>query len=262
MSGSYIILEKIDGVAILRMNRPERYNAFGFKMAEEMERRIEDCFDEGIKVVVITGAGSAFSSGGDMKELKEEYLNRRGEFFRDLTKKLHRIITDIRLLPKPVIAMINGPAGGAGFSIAMACDLRFASDRAKFKQAYTSIGLCPDGGWTVFVPAAVGYAKAMELLLLDPVIDAKEALTLGIVCRVFPHEELEERTLEIARRLARGPLLSFAKAKALVNSSMFDHLEKQLERERQAIFQCGLTEDFEEGLNAFFEKREPVFKGI
>ncbi len=262
MAQEYVLFEKKEGVAILTMNRPERYNAMGFEMAEKMERRIEECFtDSEIKVLVITGSGKAFSSGGDMKAVKEDFSGDRKGFFRDLTKRLHRIITDIRLLPKPVIASINGPAGGAGFSLAMACDLRIASESARFKQAYTSMGLCPDGGWTVFVPAAIGSSKAMELLLTDPFIDAKQAHSLGIINFVVPDDQLRDKTWELAKKISKGPLFAFAKVKELINLRLFDLMEKQLERERQAIMECCATEDFNEALNAFFEKREAKFKG-
>jgi 2-(1,2-epoxy-1,2-dihydrophenyl)acetyl-CoA isomerase len=159
-------------------------------------------------------------------------------------------------MEKPVIASVNGAAGGAGMSLAAACDIRIAAESARFKQAYTSIGLVPDGGWTVFVPQIIGTAKAMELLLLDPMIDAKEALSLGLVHEVVPNGKLHERVKEIATRLAQGPATALGGAKALLNAAQFPTLETQLERERQRLIAQGGTRDFLERLSAF-EQRKP-----
>jgi 2-(1,2-epoxy-1,2-dihydrophenyl)acetyl-CoA isomerase len=167
----------------------------------------------------------------------------------------------MRLMEKPIIAAINGAAGGAGVSLAAACDLRLAAEGAKFKQAYTSIGLVPDGGWTAIVPQIIGPARAAELLLLDPVLDARQAAALGLVHEVVPDGSLAGRAREVATRLAQGPTTAFGGAKALVNASLFPLLEVQLERERQRIIAQGGTQDFLEGLAAFVEKREPHFHG-
>jgi len=164
-------------------------------------------------------------------------------------------------MPKPVIASINGPAAGGGLSLALACDLRIASDRATFRQAYTSVSLVPDGGLTFYMPRLVGLGKTSELIFLDRVLNAEEAEKLGLVNQVVPDAKLKEATLEVAKRLARGPSLAFARAKALLNRALINSLESQLENERQEIASSGETEDFQEALSAFFEKRDPKFLG-
>ena len=176
-------------------------------------------------------------------------------FFRDLTVPLHRAIADIRLMEKPVIAAINGAVGGAGMSLAAACDLRLTAESAKFRQAYTSMGLVPDGGWTVIVPQIIGVAKAMELLLLDPVLDAKQALTLGFVNEIVPDDKLQEKARELCTRLVQGSISACGGAKTLVNAALFPMLETQLERERQRLMTQGGTKDFVERLTAFLHRK-------
>lgn len=164
-------------------------------------------------------------------------------------------------MPKPVISAINGVASGAEFSLAMACDLRIASIDAKFKQAYTSIGLVPDGGWTILVARQIGIAKTSELLLLDPVLTAEDALNLGLVNRVVPSIELMEQAKELARQVSSKSLTVFAQGKILINQSLGFGLADQLEAERNGIMSVSETSDFVEGISAFLEKRAPEFKG-
>jgi len=264
MRDQTVLLNVEDGVATITLNRPEVLNALDLPMAEALVRAVQACVeDDGVRTVILTGAGRGFCAGGDMKAAWEHIQagGDPGHFFRDLTVPLHRAITDIRLMEKPVIAAINGAAGGAGMSLAAACDLRLAAEGAKFKQAYTSIGLVPDGGWTAIVPQIIGAARAVELLLLDPALDARQALALGLVHEVIPDDRLAERAREVATRLAHGPTTAFGGAKALVNAALFPLLEVQLERERQRIIAQGGTTDFLEGLSAFVEKRRPHFRG-
>jgi len=262
MSYKTIIFEEKDGVATITLNRPTSFNAFNSEMIKEVVDAIEKCAKNvRIKVLIITGAGKAFCSGGDLKAAKEWSGDNRGDFFRQLTKFFHRVILDIRMMPKPVIASINGSAAGGGFSLALACDLRIASDKATFRQAYTSVALVPDGGWTFHLPKLVGLGKASELIFLDKVLNAEEAEKLGLVNQVVSEAKLKEATLEVAKRLARGPSLAFARAKALLNRALTSSLESQLENERQGIALSGETEDFREALSAFFEKRKPKFQG-
>jgi len=257
-----IILEKEDGVATLTLNRPASFNALDFEMGKELVDAIEKCTKNvRIKVLIITGAGKAFCSGGDLKAVKEWAGDSLGDFFRQLTKFLDRVILDIRMMPKPVIASVNGAAAGAGFSLALACDLRIASDRAIFRQAFTSVGLVPDCGWTFHLPKLVGLGKASELIFLDKVLTAGEAEKLGLVSQVVPEAKLKEVTTEVAKQLANGPSLAFARAKALLNRAWTSSLESQLENERQRIALSGETKDFREALSAFFEKRKPKFRG-
>lgn len=262
MSYKTIIFEEEDGVATITLNRATSFNALDLEMGKELVDAIEKCTKNvQVKVLIITGAGKAFCSGGDLKAVKEWSGDNLGDFFRQLTKFLDRMILDIRMIPKPVIASVNGPAAGGGFSLALACDLRIASDKATFRQAYTSVALVPDGGWTFHLPKIVGLGKVSELVFLDKVISAEEAEKLGLVNQVVPEAKLKEATLEIANQLARGPSLAFARTKALLNRALISSLESQLENERQGIGLSGETEDFREALSAFFEKRKPKFQG-
>ncbi|HML02843.1 MAG TPA: enoyl-CoA hydratase [Candidatus Bathyarchaeia archaeon] len=261
MSYKAIIFEEEDDVATIILNRPAIFNALDSEMGEELVDAIEKCKRRArIKVLIITGAGKAFCSGGDLKAMKE-WSGDLGDFFLQLTKFLHRVILDIRMMPKPVIASINGPAAGAGFSLALACDLRIASDKATFRQAYTSVALVPDGGWTFHLPKLIGLGKASELIFLDKTLTTGEAEELGLISQVVPEAKLKEATLGVAKRLAKGPSLAFARAKDLLNRALTFSLESQLESERQQLALCGETEDFREALTAFFEKREPKFQG-
>lgn len=263
MAHETLLYEKQDAIATITLNRPEVYNALSVRMGDEFCAVIDDADrDESVRAVVLTGAGNAFCSGGDLKAANE--ARARGaavDYFRRLTDAFHRMIVDLRRLPKPILGSLNGPAGGGGFSLALACDLRIASDRLKLKQGYTSAGLTPDGGWTAVVPHLIGLAKASELIYLDPVVDAQEALRLGLVNVVVPAADLPAETAALARRLAAGPTASFGRAKALLNASIYPRLEVQLELERAGITRSAGTIDFEEGVQAFVGKRPARFAG-
>jgi 2-(1,2-epoxy-1,2-dihydrophenyl)acetyl-CoA isomerase len=257
-----LIFSKERGVATITFNDPGSYNPLSRILVEELVPAIEACRDDDeIRAVILTGAGRAFCAGGDLQGAQEHINQGRNpsNYFLDLTKPFHRFVTDLRLLPKPVIAAVNGPAAGAGFSIALVCDLRIAAESSFFRQGYTSIALVPDGGWTTFLPAIVGLGLASELIFLDRRIEAQEALRLGLVHQVVPDAELMNTAREVAERLAAGPAYAFARAKALLNTSLLDRLEGQLERERLGVGDCAGTADFREGLAAFLEKRQPRF---
>jgi len=264
MASQSVLLNMRGSVATIALNRPEILNAIDLSMAEALVRAIQSCADEDeVGAVIVTGTGRGFCAGGDMKAAWAHIQDggNVSDFFRDLTIRLHRAITDLRMLRKPVIAAVNGVTGGAGISLAAACDLRLAAESAKFKQAYTSIGLVPDGGWTAIVSQILGPANATKLLLMDPLLDAKQALALGLVHEIIQDDNLLERTRQVAAKLAGGPTTAFGRAKALLNAALLPMLETQLERERQCIIaQCG-TADFLEGLHAFVEKRGPRFRG-
>jgi 2-(1,2-epoxy-1,2-dihydrophenyl)acetyl-CoA isomerase len=184
-----------------------------------------------------------------------------GEGIRQLTKRFHFVISGIRRIPKPVIAMINGTVAGGGFSLAVACDLRICASSAKFRQAYTTSGLVPDGAWTLLVPLLIGFGKASELAYLDPVLNAKEALAMGLVNKVVEDGELEQKTRQIALQLARGATLSYAIVKENLNHSLLSLLERTLEIEREGIIKAGKSKDAKEGITAFLERRQPTFCG-
>lgn len=263
MEWKSILFERHGAVAFIIMNRPKRFNAINLELCEELVKAVEICReDEEIRAVILTGAGQAFCSGGDLKDFLETLgTPSQSHSFRDLTKPLNRLIMDIRLLPKPVIASINGSLGGAGFSLALACDLRIAADSAKFKQSYTSIGLSPDGGFTLLAGAIIGLGKASELVFLDPLLDAQQALEMGLLHKVVSVAELPTATMEWAEKLATGATKSYARTKALLNEVLLPLLEKQLELERQGVIASSQTEDYVEGLTAFLAKRRPAFQG-
>jgi 2-(1,2-epoxy-1,2-dihydrophenyl)acetyl-CoA isomerase len=263
MKYSALFFQRQGQIAIITINRPDRLNSINAELCEELVSAIEICReDEGIRAVVLTGAGSAFSSGGDLKTAREMVgTSAQSYFFRDTTKTFHRLICDLRLLPKPVIASINGSLGGGGFSLALACDLRIAADNIKLKQSYTGIGLSPDGAFTLFAGALAGLGKTSELLFLDPVLSAEQALEMGLINKVVSIENLNVATLEWAEKLASGATRAFAVSKALLNKALLSNLESQLEMERQGIIESSLSNDFIEGITAFFEKRPPKFLG-
>jgi 2-(1,2-epoxy-1,2-dihydrophenyl)acetyl-CoA isomerase len=252
-----VIFQKDDHIAVIRLNRPKAFNALDSDLFNDLIKALELCADDDdVKVVVITGEGKAFCAGGDVASFAAS-----PDIFRQLTKLLNFTITGIRYIPKPVIAMINGTTAGVGVSIAAACDLRICASSAKFKQAYTAIGLIPDGAWTLLVPLLIGFNKAAELVYLDPVFDAQEALSMSLINKLVDDGELEEETRNIALQLASGATLSFAQVKENFNNSMLGLLEKQLELERRGLIRIGKTADAREGIAAFLAKRKPVFQG-
>ncbi|HNX22442.1 MAG TPA: enoyl-CoA hydratase [Spirochaetota bacterium] len=249
---------KKDGICTITMNSPKTLNALSENLTTCLEEAFEDCFDESIRAVVLTGSGKAFCAGGDLQGMLEMGAPK---WLQQVPKKLAVVISAIRSLPKPVIAAVNGPAMGVGMSVAMACDLRIASDRASFVQSYTSVGLSPDGAWSLTVPRIIGLSKAMEMLLLDTPVKAEEALRLGMVSMVVTAESFLEETEKLAMKLAAGPTMAFARGKQLINRSLLRELECQMENERQSIMAGGASADFAEGADAVFKKRKPEFTG-
>lgn len=260
MSDKAVIWNKEDGICTITLNSPKTLNAYNFDIAKGLEAAVEDCFDENVRVVILTGADKGFCAGGDLGAASKAPEGSK-YFLGNLAKHLAVTISAIRQLPKPVIACVNGPAFGVGMSFAMACDLRIASDKAAFGQAYTSVGLNQDGAWTLMAPLTLGWSKTMEMALLDTPLSVDEALKCGFVQKVFPHEQLLEETTKIAKKLAGGATRAFANSKALLNAAMAHDLECQMERERVLMAGCADTEDFKEGCAAVFEKRRPQFKG-
>ena len=248
------------GVLTITLNRPAVLNALSGPLLDALHAALRDAAaDASIRAVVLTGAGRGFSSGADLKAgMAEADL--------DIRRLLHAhyvpVITAIRSIETPVIAAVNGVAAGAGFSLALACDLRIAADSASFVQAFVRIGLVPDAGSTFFLPRLVGYARAAELAMLGDTIDAKRAHEIGLVNRVVPDGQLMPTALELAERLARGPR-SIRLIKRLLSSSFEggNDLESQLALEGDAQAEAAASADFLEGLAAFLEKRPPHFTG-
>jgi 2-(1,2-epoxy-1,2-dihydrophenyl)acetyl-CoA isomerase len=255
-----VVLELSEGIGTIRMNRPGEMNTLNFGLTADLLKALEVCWDEGgVKAVIITGSGRTFCAGGDVVAFRDSAD--LGDTTRQMTKAFDPLISGIRRMGKPVIAMINGAAMGAGLSLAAACDLRICAASAVFRQAYTSVGLTPDGAWSLFVPMLIGFGRASELIFLDPVVDAGKALQMGLVNEVVEDGELEKTTRDRALKLIRGPLAAFAIAKDNLNRAMLTLLESQLEQERMGIMRAGRTRDAREGIASMLNKRRPEFKG-
>lgn len=264
MAYTDLIFEKKNGIGLITLNRPEKLNALGKKLIfDELPGVIKEASaDKDINVIVVTGAGRGFCSGADVGELLGPGAGgigkREGKAFMEPTGFYAR---DLRKSGKPSIAAVNGVAAGAGFSLALACDIRIASDTARFSVAQVKRGLIPDCGTTTTLPQAIGLSRALELIFTGDMIDAKEADRLGVVSRVVPAADLMKVAMELAGKIARGPAMALAMAKKLVYDSIQESLEVHLDRESFALNVLEGTEDFQEGVKSFMEKREPLFKG-
>ncbi|MBI4619035.1 MAG: enoyl-CoA hydratase [Desulfobacterales bacterium] len=259
-----IIFRKENRVATIVLNRPDSLNALGGSMREDIIDAIQDVKgDKNIGVLVITGAGRAFCAGGNIKEMEkmsvEIPLVERRAFVRGVS---HRIITEIRNLEKPVIASINGHAIGAGCNIALACDMRIASEKAKMGVGFINMGLVSDYGGLYFLPKLVGAAKALELYFTGDLIDAKEAERIGIVNKTVSPEELEKATYDLAGKIAKKAPIALGMIKEILYKGLNMDLVSELDLEANAQSICLKTEDHREGVRAFLEKREPMFKGL
>ncbi|MBI2526066.1 MAG: enoyl-CoA hydratase [Candidatus Rokubacteria bacterium] len=253
-----------DRVAVLTLNRPERLNALSRAMMDGMLEALPRLAgDPAVGALVLTGAGRGFCSGGDVKAMAEGMesgtlgLEDRAQALRakmEVSRWLHE-------MPKPTIAMVRGAAAGAGLSLALACDLRVAADSARFGTAFARVGYSGDFGGSYFLTQLVGTAKARELYFTADLLDAPQALALGLVNRVVPDSQLEEQTLALARRLARGPSVAYRYMKRNFNAAESGTLEDLLDLEAWHHTRCGMTEDHQEATRAFVDKREPVFKG-
>src|SRR5882724_10578819 len=263
MTYECLIHEVKDGIATLTLNRPERLNALGGTLRDDLHDAItRSAADPDVRVLIITGAGKGFCSGGDVKAMNEA---KEGQRERPLLEKIapgrDRTLLAMRDAPQPIIAAVNGAAAGAGMNLALACDMRLASTAAKFSQAFVKRGLHPDWGGTYFLPRVVGMAKACELIFTGAVIDAAEALRLGIVSQVLAPEELLPAAQTLARAIAAGPPIAIRLAKRGLYRNAESDLRTALEYETFAQNTCFETEDATEGIKAFVEKRPPQFKG-
>jgi 2-(1,2-epoxy-1,2-dihydrophenyl)acetyl-CoA isomerase len=258
-----LLVEASEGVLTLTLNRPHVYNAFSAQMSGELADTLKAAGrDEGVRAVVITGAGDAFCSGQDLKALEEQMADGKAPAVAELIRRQYTgLILQMRRLEKPILASVNGVAAGAGMSLALACDLRIASDKATFLQAFVNIGLVPDSGSMYFLPRLVGLTKALELCLLGERVSAEEALRLGLVSRVVPAEELPAATAELARKLASGAGKALGLTKRGLNRAFETDLGGMLEYEALLQEVAGRTADFREGVTAFKEKRPASFSG-
>ncbi|HEY0080024.1 MAG TPA: enoyl-CoA hydratase [Pyrinomonadaceae bacterium] len=245
-------------IATVMLNRPEKLNAFGGRMRLDLAEVLEQAGSEpGVRVVIITGVGRGFCTGADVSYMSELMERQDVEEFTRLLGAGRRVLTAIRQMRKPVIASINGPAYGAGFNLALACDLRIAAESASFSQSFVKVGLHPDWGGTYFLPRVVPTNLACEMFFLGDAISAERAAQLGIVNRLVPDAELAAETRKLAERLRDAPHKSIAAAKHAVYMSEETSLERMLQYETEAQLHCFQSEEARERVKAFLEKRQP-----
>ena len=257
------IIFTTDGpIATIKLNRPDKLNAFGGPMREEiLDVLAKIGADDAVRVVIVTGEGRGFSAGGDIDHLKRLRESNDEEGFRQVLANGQRITKTMRSLPKPVIAAVNGPCAGAGFSFALGCDIRIASDAATFGASFSRIGLHPDWGGSWFLPKLVGSANACELIFTGSMISAEEAQRIGLVNRVVPHAELMPTVLELATTVTKSAPRVVRLAKESIYRSLSSDMESAFTREGEVQMECFYSDDFLEGLTAFKEKRRPRFSG-
>jgi 2-(1,2-epoxy-1,2-dihydrophenyl)acetyl-CoA isomerase len=254
----------LDGVATVELNRPEALNAWNGQFGLDLLSALRGlATDDAVRAVVLTGAGRAFSSGADLKDVGggETTPDGRPDVYRILTERYHPIMFAIREMPKPVVAAVNGAAVGIGCSLALCCDLIVAAESAYFLLAFVNIGLVPDGGSSLFVPSRIGMARASELAMLGERLGAAQALDWGLINRVFPDEYLAHEAAALATRLAAGPTRSYAGTKRQLNSWLYARMSEQLELEAQLQREMFESDDFLEGAMAFAQKRPARFSG-
>ncbi|HHJ49381.1 MAG TPA: 2-(1,2-epoxy-1,2-dihydrophenyl)acetyl-CoA isomerase [Phaeodactylibacter sp.] len=259
-----ILFSVENGIATIRLNRPEVYNSFNREMALLMQQYLKECTEEGregppeIRAVIITGEGKAFSAGQDLQEIVAE---NGPDIATILSEHYNPIIQHIRSLEKPVICAVNGVAAGAGANIALACDIVLAAESASFIQAFSKIGLIPDSGGTFFLPRLIGLQRAAALMMTGEKVPAKEAQNMGMIYRAVPDRKLMSEALALASQLAQMPTKGLGLTKRALNRSLESTLDKQLAMEEELQIAASQTHDFKEGVQAFLEKRKPDFKG-
>jgi 2-(1,2-epoxy-1,2-dihydrophenyl)acetyl-CoA isomerase len=254
---STVLFEIKDSVGFITLNRPSTYNAFNREMALAVQEKLEACKSKEVRCVYISGAGKAFCSGQDLEEVTEP----NAKITRIIAEHFNPIIRLIRKLEKPVLAAVNGVAAGAGANIAFCCDVIVASQSASFIQAFSKVGLIPDSGGTYFLPRLIGWQKASALMMLGEKVTAADAERMGMVHKVFSDESFAEESIKIATTLSQMPTKALALTKLALNNSLINNYEDQLQDEEILQDRAGRTADYKEGVQAFLEKRQPLFRG-
>jgi len=261
-TGPVLLEERASGVMTLRLNRPEKLNALNVERGRALVQGVlRGAADPTVRAIVITGAGRGFCAGGDLEVLRDLRLRRADKELEGLLVAGKELCLAVATMPKPVIAAVNGPAAGGGMNIALAADIRIASDEARFCEAFAQVGLYPDFGGTYFLPRIVGRARADELFYTADMLSAEDALRIGIVSRVYPAAQFEEETRKLAERMANGAHVPFRDVKHAVLGDSPRALQAALDEEIRLQIHCFESEDCLEALNAFFEKRKPNFRG-
>lgn len=258
-----ILYTKEGPVAKITLNRPDRMNSYTSEMSDSIKKAIRNASkDKKIRAIIITGTGRAFCAGGDVKTMANRFDKPDADdiFQKQFTNR-NMIFSLLRKCNKPVIAAVNGVAAGGGLDMALACDIRIASEKARFAEVFIRRGLFPVSGGTYFLPRLVGIDKALLMLWTGDIVDAREAEKMGLVTMVVPHEELESTAMELAERLAKGPPIAMQRYKRAVYDGLKMDLEETLKYAKTIQTELSRTKDHEEGARAFVEKREPVFRG-
>jgi 2-(1,2-epoxy-1,2-dihydrophenyl)acetyl-CoA isomerase len=259
MGFSAIMLDRADGIATLTLNRPEARNALDLAMRDELGQALAELEADALtRVLVLTGAGGHFCAGGDVKAMARPHTAVEG---RQRVERLNRFVLRLFQFPKPTIAMVDGFAVGAGCNLALACDITVASERARFGEVFARIGLVPDGGGSWLLPRLVGLPRAKELVFTAEIVDAAEALRIGLVNRVVPADDLVTATMALAARIAAGPPGALGLAKSLLNRAAVLDLPGALELEALCQGEAITSKDHAEGVRAFLDKRAPRFEG-
>lgn len=262
MNDQSIRCEESDGVLTITLDRPDKLNALTDAMLQELQHAFSTAAaDKGTRCVLLTGAGKGFCPGQDLANAQEMAQGGRPRYGDHIRRNYNPLILAMCRLPKPIVAAVNGVAAGAGMSLAMACDVRIASEKASFLQAFINIGLVPDSGSSWFLPRLVGRQRALDLMLSGRKLSAGEALEWGLVNRVVPAERLMEEAAMIAARYAAAPTCAIGHIKRNLDFSAFHSLEETLELEAKAQDECGKSADHQEGMRAFMEKRTPSYQG-
>ena len=253
------ILEK-GKIALVKLNRPDALNALNPRLAQDFGRVVDQIrADKDIRAVILTGKGRAFCSGGDLAAFRG--AADPGQFLHDLAATMHQTILKVRGMNAPWIAAINGPCFGVGLSLACCCDMRIASANAKFSVGFTGVGLAPDSSLLFYLPKLVGFSKATEMTLLNTVLTAEDAFSVALVNKVVAPEKLGEESLELAKKLSDMPTLALGMDKEMLDTSFYQTLTQHLDLELKCVSKSAETNDFQEGCEAFFERRKPGFRG-